>query len=80
MAVKKYAKAKKETVKASDEFEKIAKIEYAKIKKEMDATAEKVKSYVKNNPKEAALISAGIGAALGAVASLLVSGSKKKKK
>jgi len=67
-------------LKAGEEFEKVAKAEYAKIKKEMDATAKKVEDYVKKNPKEAALISAGIGAALGAVAGLLVSSGKKKKK
>lgn len=80
VAIAKYAKAKKDAKKAGDEFEKIAKAEYAKIKKQMDATAKKVESYVKKNPKEAALISAGIGTALGAVAGLLVSGVKRKKK
>jgi ElaB/YqjD/DUF883 family membrane-anchored ribosome-binding protein len=66
--------------KKGGEFERIAKAEYAKIKNEMDVTAKKVEAYVKNNPKEAALISAGIGAALGVVAGLIASGGKKKKK
>jgi ElaB/YqjD/DUF883 family membrane-anchored ribosome-binding protein len=80
VAAKSYAKAKRKTMTASGEFEKIARIEFAKIKREMDGTAKKVEAYVKKNPKEAAMISAGIGAALGAVAGLLASSGKKKKR
>lgn len=62
------------------ELEKIAVREYAKIKKQMDATAKKVESYVKKNPEKSAAIAAGIGMALGAIAGILASGGKKKKK
>ena len=79
VAAKNYVKARKQTLKASGEFQKIAKVEYTKIKKEIDATAKKVEDYIKKNPNEAALISAGIGTALGAVAGLLASAGKKKK-
>jgi ElaB/YqjD/DUF883 family membrane-anchored ribosome-binding protein len=60
------------------ELEKIATKEYEKIKKQMDATAKKVESFVKKNPEKAAAISAGIGMALGAVAGILASKGKKK--
>ena len=62
------------------ELQKVAIKEYAKIKKQMDATAKKVEGYVKKNPEKAAAIAAGIGMALGAVAGVLASGGKKKKK
>jgi ElaB/YqjD/DUF883 family membrane-anchored ribosome-binding protein len=62
------------------DLEKMALKEYDKIKKQMDTTAKKVESYVKKNPAKAAAISAGIGMALGAVAGILASGGKKKKK
>lgn len=64
---------------ASADLEKLAIKEYAKIKKQMDTTAKKVESYVKNNPEKAAAISAGIGMALGAVAGI-IAGSKAKGK
>jgi ElaB/YqjD/DUF883 family membrane-anchored ribosome-binding protein len=62
------------------ELEKVAMKEYAKIKKQMDATAKKVENYVKKNPARAAAISAGIGMALGAVAGLVASSGKKANK
>lgn len=73
--VKKVAKAK------GDDLQKIAMQEYAKIKKEMDVATKKVEGYVKKNPEKAALISAGIGAAIAtAVAGVIFAATKKKKK
>jgi len=63
-----------------DDLQKMAMQEYDKVKKQMDATAKKVGDYIKKNPRKATLISAGIGATLGAVAGLMASGSSKKKK
>jgi len=73
VAVKTVNKAKE----TGAELEKIAKREYAKIKKQLDTTAKKVEGFVKKNPEKAAAISAGIGLALGTIAGIL--SSKKKK-
>lgn len=54
--------------------------EYEKVKKQMENTAKKAEGYMKKNPGKAALISAGIGAALaGAAALWMTSGDSKKK-
>jgi ElaB/YqjD/DUF883 family membrane-anchored ribosome-binding protein len=55
----------------------MAEKEMAKVKKHVDASIKKVDEYVKKNPKEAAAIAAGIGAALGATLALLMSKKKK---
>ena len=61
-----------------------AEKEMAKVKKQIDGTLKKADDYVKKNPERAALISVGIGAALGAAAAMLmgnaVKSAKKKKK
>ena len=57
-----------------------AEKELAKMKKDVEATLKKAETFAKKNPEKAALIAAGIGAALGAVATALISYSKKKKK
>jgi ElaB/YqjD/DUF883 family membrane-anchored ribosome-binding protein len=73
--------AKKVAREKGDELQKIAMQEYAKIKKEMASATKKVEGYVKKNPEKAALISAGIGAAIGAaLAGLTVAAAKGKKK
>lgn len=69
-------KAKSEGAK----MEKAALAELKKIHKQMEAASKKVGNYVKKNPEKAAMISAGIGAALGAVTAILISGRGKKKK
>jgi len=46
----------------------------------METTSKKVSAYIKKNPEKAAAIAAGIGAALGTVAGIFMSGGKKKKK
>lgn len=51
--------------------------EFKKIQKEMEGASKKIGAYIKKNPEKAALISAGIGAALGTVAAMLI-GRKKK--
>jgi len=55
------------------EAEKIAMKEFNKIKKQLNDTSKEVEGYIKKNPAKAALISAGIGAALGAVTGMLIS-------
>ena len=75
-------KAVKKNVKkaqvAGAELQVVALKEYAKIKKQMDATAKKVEEFVKKNPEKAAAITAGIGMALGTVAGILAGKGKKK--
>ena len=78
---------KKSVVKAKDtvmsEIEKRkaqAEKEIAKARKQVESTMKKADDLIKKNPEKAVLISAGIGAALGAVAAVLLSGDSKKKK
>jgi ElaB/YqjD/DUF883 family membrane-anchored ribosome-binding protein len=52
--------------------------ELKKIQKEMEDASKKIGAYVKKNPEKAAIIAAGVGAALGTVAGIFM-GSKKKK-
>ncbi len=61
------------------ELEGVAMKELKKIQKEMEVTSKKVETYIKKNPEKAALIAAGIGAALGTVAGLFMASGKKKK-
>ncbi|EKE21286.1 MAG: hypothetical protein ACD_7C00298G0005 [uncultured bacterium] len=68
-------KAKKKGV----ELEGVAMKEINKIKKEMEVTSKKVETFIKKNPEKAAIIAAGIGAALGTVAGLFMASGKKKK-
>lgn len=62
------------------QLEGVAMKEINKIKKEMEVTSKKVETYIKKNPEKAALIAAGIGAALGTVAGLFMASGKGKKK
>lgn len=62
------------------ELEKVARKEFEKIKKQMDATAKKVEGFVKKNPEKAAAISVGIGLALGTIAGIMAGKGKKKTK
>ena len=52
----------------------------AKKKKQLASTYATVEGYAKKNPEKAAMVAAGIGAALGAALTLLMSGGKKGKK
>lgn len=83
---KKVAQAKRKVKKVAAGAEKNVKKtmeqaqrEVAKVKKEMDKSIKKVESFVKKHPERAALISAGIGAALGASIALFMKAKKKKK-
>ena len=58
---------------------KAAEKEIAKVKVNLDGTYKRVANFAKKHPEKAAVISAGIGAALGAAIALLVGGGKKKK-
>ncbi|MBP7060624.1 MAG: hypothetical protein KBA91_01440 [Candidatus Moranbacteria bacterium] len=62
-----------------DKTKVLAEKEVAKVKKQLEHTFSTVESYAKKNPEKAALVAAGIGAALGAALALLVSGGKSKK-
>ena len=66
---KKEAKKKVETMK--NNVKVFAQKELAKAKAEMAKAGKKVEEYVKKNPEKAAIISAGIGAALGAAIAAL---------
>jgi len=56
--------------------------ELKKIQKQMEETSKKVGNYIKKNPEKAALVSAGVGAALGAITAFFISkrGENRKKK
>ena len=73
-------KVKAQAKKVFDDNKKLAEKEIAKMKKEAEKTLKKAEAYAKKNPEKAALITAGIGAALGAVATALIAGGKKSKK
>lgn len=62
------------------DVQKTVEAELKKIKRDMEAAAKKAEAYIKKNPEKAAAISAGVGAALGAAAALLMGGANKKKK
>ncbi|EKE18948.1 MAG: hypothetical protein ACD_9C00188G0002 [uncultured bacterium] len=74
---KKYEAVKRSAIEKGGLLEDMAIKEYENIKKQMDQTTKKAEDYIKKNPAKAALISAGIGAALAAAAALLMSGGKK---
>lgn len=71
---------KSEVVGKIEESRKQAEKEMAKVKQTIDTSIKKVDHYVRKNPEKAAMISAGIGAALGAALTLLVGGKKTGKK
>ncbi len=62
------------------EVQKIAEKEIAKAKKELENAGKKIEEYTKKNPEKAAMISAGIGAALGAAVAVLLGSTGKKNK
>lgn len=63
---------KKEVSQKVETAQKEIEKEMAKLKKQMEAAAKKAEIYIKKNPEKAAIISAGVGAALGAAAALLM--------
>jgi ElaB/YqjD/DUF883 family membrane-anchored ribosome-binding protein len=72
--------AKREAKKLVEAQKARAEKEVAKIRKQVEGQLRKVDSYIEKNPEKAALITAGLGAALGAATALLLSGGKKRKK
>lgn len=85
MAAKKQVEAMAEALKGKviaqvDKSKALAEKELAKVKKHLESTYATVESYAKKNPEKAAMVAAGIGAALGAAIALLMSGGKKGKK
>ena len=78
---KSVAKAKDAVMSEIDKRKAQAEKEIAKARKQVESTMKKADDYVKKNPEKAVLISAGIGAALGAATALLMgSGTTGKKK
>ena len=71
---------KKQVMGKIEDGQKVAEREVAKVKKQFNSAVKSVEGYVKKNPEKAALITAGVGAALGAALTLLMSGKKKGKK
>jgi ElaB/YqjD/DUF883 family membrane-anchored ribosome-binding protein len=55
-----------------------AEKEIDKVKKDLEKAKSQIEGFVKKNPEKAALISAGIGVALGAAMAALMRGGKKK--
>ena len=74
------AAVKTQVMSKIDESRKQAEKEMTKIKQYVDSSLKKADDYVRKNPEQATMISAGIGAALGAVLALLVSGKTGSKK
>lgn len=62
------------------EVQKMAEKEITKAKKELESVGKKIEDYAKKNPEKAAMISVGIGAALGAAVAVLLEKSGKSKK
>jgi ElaB/YqjD/DUF883 family membrane-anchored ribosome-binding protein len=77
---KQVAKVQKTIMTEVDKQKVNAEKEIAKVRKQVESTMKKADDIIKKNPEKAVLISAGIGAALGAVAAVLLSGDSKKKK
>ena len=77
---KQIAKVQKTVMTEVDKQKANAEKEIAKVRKQVESTMKKADDLIKKNPEKAVLISAGIGAALGAVAAVLMSGDSKKKK
>lgn len=75
---KTFAGVKAQVVSGLDKSRKQAEKEMAKVKQQIGASLKKVDEYVRKNPKKAAMVSAGIGAALGAAVAFLLGGKKKK--
>lgn len=71
---------KSKVVSQMDKTKELADKEIAKVKKQLEGTYDTVASFAKKNPEKAAMVAAGIGAALGAAAALLMGGTKKGKK
>lgn len=66
--------------KVEKEFEKSKKLvmrEAEKMKKSVEVSVKKAEAYMKRNPEKSAAIAAGVAAALGAAAALLVSHKKR---
>ena len=60
------------------EMQAKAEKEIEKVKKDLEKAKSQVEAFLKKNPEKAALISAGVGVALGAVMAVLIKGGKKK--
>jgi ElaB/YqjD/DUF883 family membrane-anchored ribosome-binding protein len=73
------AEMKAKVGKEIDKSKALVEKEAAKMKKTINAATKKAEDFMKRNPEKATAIAAGIGAALGAAAALLLSGSSKKK-
>lgn len=69
--------------KVEKELEKSRKLverEAAKMKKAVEGSVKKADAYMKKNPEKSAAIAAGVAAALGAAAALVISRAHGKKK
>jgi ElaB/YqjD/DUF883 family membrane-anchored ribosome-binding protein len=82
MANKKNAmeEVKAQVINGIEASRKQAEKEMVKVKKYIESSVKKIDGYVRRNPEKAAAVSAGIGAAFGAVAALLAGDKKNNKK
>ena len=71
---------KQKLTKSLSQAEAQAMKELAKVKKTTESVVKQAEQFVKKNPEQAALVAAGIGAALGAAAAMLFAQGGKKKK
>lgn len=71
---------KEKVMEQVDKSKVMAQKEVANVKKRLASTYATVENYAKKNPEKAAMVAAGIGAALGAAVALLMGGGKKGKK
>lgn len=72
-----FAEVKAQVASGLDKGRKKAEQEMTKMQKQVGTSLKKASQYMKQNPEKAALVAAGVGAALGAALALLV-GKKKK--
>lgn len=79
-AQKKIQQMKNKALKSADKAVQTAEKEIARVKLHMDKTAKQVAEFARKNPEKAAMISAGVGAALGAAMAMLIKGGKSGKK
>ncbi len=63
-----------------EKIQKMAEKEINKLKKEMEKAAKKIEDFVKKNPEKASLLSAGVGAALGAALAMFINSKVKTSK
>jgi len=68
----------KQAKEQADKLKKMADKEAQKVRKAAEDAGKQAEDYIKKNPAKATAISAGVGAALGAMLAFLIRGKRKK--